>query len=144
MKLASDDVRKRITRAISSGEAMRTLAPLATWARSHPSASAWLTSMLVATPAGQIATQVLLYAPRDGTLGEVTVSIDGAEPVVVGSQVQVQDGGEVGAVDLTLAPGQSARVQVRMSSAAGQDVIGVERTPGLDAGRQGPELRCAG
>ncbi|CAM5790172.1 DUF4012 domain-containing protein [Cellulomonas persica] len=95
-------------------------------------------------PAGRIATQVLLYAPRDGTLGEVTVSIDGAEPVVVGPQVQVQDGREVGAVDLTLAPGQSATVQVRMSSAAGQDAIGVERTPGLDAGRQGPELRCAG
>lgn len=95
-------------------------------------------------PAGSIATQVLLYAPRGGTLGEVTVSTDGAAPVVVGPRVEVQGGREVGSIDVTLEPGQTATVEVRMKAAEGVGVLGVERTPGLDVGRYGPELRCAG
>lgn len=93
-------------------------------------------------PAGSIATQVLLYAPRGGTLDEVTVSVDGGAPVTVGPRRQEQDGRQVAALDVVLTPGQTTSVQARVTTAAGVETLEIERTPTLDAGRHGPQLAC--
>jgi hypothetical protein len=95
-------------------------------------------------PAGEVATQVLLYAPRGGTLGEIRLQVDGAEPTRRGTNLQDQGGRPAGAIDVVLGPGQSATLDVHVRTAPGVASLAVERTPTLDATRTGPALVCGG
>ncbi|UJP41119.1 DUF4012 domain-containing protein [Cellulomonas palmilytica] len=94
------------------------------------------------TPAGSFTTQVLLYSPRGGTLGEIRVARDGGEPQSVGPGLQDHEGRQAGALAVRLAPGETATVDVHVTTATGADEVRVERTPTLQHGRTGPVLTC--
>jgi len=94
------------------------------------------------TPAGSFTTQVLLYSPRGGDLGEIRVARGGEEPVTVGPVLHDHAGRRAGAVSVRLAPGETATVEVQVTAAGGADEVRVERTATLQDGRTGPVLRC--
>lgn len=94
------------------------------------------------TPAGSFTTQVLLYSPRGGALGEIRVARDGGEPQSVGPGLQEHAGRQAGALTVRLAPGETATLDVQVTAGAGADEVRVERTPTLQHGRTGPVAVC--
>lgn len=76
-------------------------------------------------PAGQIATNVMVYAPLGGGLEDVRVDGEAS-----GVYAQVHDGLPVGALTVTLEPGETRRVEMRVSTGAGHSGdIRIRSTP---------------
>lgn len=94
-------------------------------------------------PRGTIGTQVLVYSPAGGEIRQLTLTLPGQDPVLVGGElVDVGGGRTATAVQVTLAPGEEATLDVDVATADGVTTLPVVTTPTIHTGRLGPVATC--
>jgi len=94
-----------------------------------------------AAPTGELDTQVLLYSPVGGSLGEIEVTA-GDRTFAAGGTLVEQDGRQAVALELHLQPGEQVRLDVHVTAPAGQHELPLTTTPTLTSGRSAGVVGC--
>lgn len=94
-----------------------------------------------AAPTGELDTQVLLYSPVGGAIGEIEVTA-GDRTFAAGGTLVEQAGRQAVALELPIQPGEQVRLDVRVTVPGGQRELALTTTPTLTSGRAAGVVGC--